>query len=108
MKDNRVMLVGYVGKELSVKKIGSGTTRVSLRVATHYSRKDPAGNRIYETVWHNVVAWDCTGDFAERNFVKGSRIMVEGTIEYRTFPDRSGRTCYYTQIVAHSLTNLDR
>lgn len=34
--------------------------------------------------------------------------MVDGSIEYRAFPDKSGHTRYYTHTMAHSLMNLDR
>lgn len=108
MNNNRVTLIGYVGKDLSSTKLESGTKRIGLRMATHYAQKNPQGETNYQTVWHDIVAWDSTADYAERNFVKGSKIMVEGSIEYRTFSDRSGHTRYYTQIKAHSFMNLDR
>ena len=108
MQSNKLLLIGYVGNHLATKKFESGNKRVSLRMATHYQHKNEKGERIDHTVWHNIVAWNATADFAERSFVKGSRILVEGCIEYRTFPDKTGHLRYYTQIKAQSLMNLDR
>ena len=108
MKGNRVLLVGYVGKHLATRKLENGNKRVGIRIATHYSRKNEQGEKVYHTVWHDVVAWGGTAEYAERSFVKGSRIMVDGSIDYRTYPDQSGHIRYITQIVAHSLMNLDR
>ncbi len=108
MKTNHVTLIGYVGNHLVASKLENGTKRVGIRMATHYAEKKANGEKIYHTVWHDIVAWDSRADFAESNLVKGSKIIVDGSIEYSTFPDKSGHTRYYTQIKAHSLMNLDR
>lgn len=108
MNSNRVTLIGYVGKDLLTSTTQGGSKRAVLRIATHYFHKNASGETVNHTVWHDVVAWDGTADYAERSFVKGSRVMVDGAIEYRTYPDKTGHTRYYTQIKAHSLMNLDR
>lgn len=108
MKNNRVQLIGYVGKDLSPTVLPDGAKRIGLRVATHFSTLDQNGEKIYHTTWHEVAAWNGVAEYAEKNFVKGSRILVEGSIEYRTYPDRTGHVRYFTQIKAYSLMNLDR
>lgn len=108
MKGNRVLLIGYVGQDLAAQNLENGVKRVGIRMATHYDQKNEQGEKVHHTVWHNIVAWDRTADYAERSFVKGSKILVEGCIEYRTFPDTSGHLRYWTQIKAQSLVNLDR
>lgn len=108
MKGNRVLLIGYVGQHLESKKLDNGTKRVGIRMATHYDYKNEKGEKVDQTVWHNVVAWDRTADYAERSFVKGSKIMVEGMIDYRVFIGREGNKIHRTHIKAISLMNLDR
>ena len=108
MNANRVLLIGYVGKDLSATNLEKGSKRVGMRIATHHCYKTPEGQKIDHTLWHDIVAWGSTAEYAERSFVKGSKIMVDGSIEYRTFPDKSGHIRYITQIKAHSLMNLDR
>lgn len=108
MQNNKVTLIGYVGNDLISSKLENGSKRVAIRMATHQSNKNVLGEKVYYTVWHDVVAWNNTAEYAERNFVKGSKLMVDGSIVYRTFPDKSGHIRYYTQIKAHSLMNLDR
>lgn len=108
MKTNNVLLIGYVGADPMVKVTGKGAKRASIRVATHVPRKTDEGQKIWCTIWHDIVAWDSTADYAEQNFVKGSRIMVDGQIEYRVYPDQSGHIRYCTHIKAQSLMNLDR
>ncbi len=105
MTTNRITLIGYVGTDLKITRSGNGSFRTALRVATHYRR---AKYRDFVTVWHDVICWDSQADFANRNFVKGSKIFLEGTLEYREYADRKGHLRYHTQIKAHSLLNLDR
>lgn len=108
MKTNRVQLIGYVGSDLSAVTTPAGNKWVNIRVATHHPVKGDQDDTTWLTVWHDVVAWDSTAEYADRSFVKGSKIMVDGSIQYRTYPDKQGHIRYITQIKAHSLMNLDR
>jgi len=90
MKNNRVMLIGYVGKDLVAQPLPNGGKRIGLRIATHYVIKNDKGEKLYQTVWHDVTAWDRIAEYAEKSFVKGCKIMVDGSIEYRTYPDNTG------------------
>ncbi|MGN6803904.1 MAG: single-stranded DNA-binding protein [Ginsengibacter sp.] len=108
MKTNHVTLIGYVGSHLLSTKIANGSKRVAIRMATHYSQKNHSGEKISQTVWHDVVAWNKVAEYAEKSVVKGSRILVEGSIIYRTYPDNAGHIRYVTLISAESLMNLDR
>lgn len=108
MKANQVFLIGYVGTHLAAKKLENGKKKISIRMATHFPTKNEEGDKIDHTVWHDVIAWGDKADYAERTFVKGSKILVDGSIAYRTYPDYSGHIRYVTEIIVHSLTNLDR
>lgn len=108
MRNNYIQLIGYLGNHLSGTNLNNGDKRVILRVATHSKRKKEDGSPEYRTTWHDVVAWNDTAIYAERSFVKGSHILVEGLLEYRTYLDRTGHTRYITQIKAQNLINLDR
>ena len=108
MKTNHIQLIGYVGSDLSPSRTSNGNKRINIRVATHYPVKNNQGETNWQTAWHDVIAWDHTADYAGRSFVKGSKILVEGSIQYRSYPDKSGHIRYITQIKADSLMNLDR
>jgi single-strand DNA-binding protein len=108
MQGNKVILIGYVGKDIVSKTLDNGDKMVSIRVATHYKSISAENAWVDHTVWHNILAWGSKAGFAERSFVKGSKILVEGFIEYNTYPDRNGHTRYTTHIKAQSLMNLDR
>ena len=108
MKQNSVQLIGYIASYPEIKVFEKAGKKASLRVATHHFVKKEGDKKIYATTWHDVVAWDERAEYAERSFVKGSHILVDGSIVYRTYPDASGHTRYITEIKASSLINLDR
>jgi single-strand DNA-binding protein len=83
MKQNKVQLIGYVGTAPKIKILTNGVKRVSMRVATHYRKKSAKLEKVYATDWHSVVAWGSRAEYAEQSFVKGSRILVDGSIIYR-------------------------
>ena len=103
-----VLLIGYVASDLRIKKLQGGTKQVRIRMATHEHVKDKAGQNLQRTTWHDIVAWDTVAELAERSFVKGSHIRVNGSILYRTYDDQSGHKRYVTEIKAEYLQNLDR
>jgi len=105
---NAVQLIGYVGRDLKESKQDSGLTRVAIRMATHQTFKNRLGEQVNATTWHNVVAWDGSAEYARRSFVKGSKILVEGSIVYGSFTGWDGRRRFTTHIKATNLINLDR
>jgi len=107
---NLIQLIGYVGAEPASKKFENGNQLVRMRVATHepkYKKNDEEPTE-FSTCWHTIVAWGDKAAYALNNFIKGSRIMIDGKLVYRSYPDKTGHTRFVTEIVAHSLTNLDR
>ncbi len=108
MQTNKATLIGYVGNHLKTRTSANGVKRIAIRLATHFYAKKQNKPTVCHTTWHDVVAWNKVAEFAERSFVIGSKIMVEGMIEYKTYRDCHGHTRYVTFIKAQSLLNLDR
>lgn len=111
MKDrNTVQLIGYVGADPIIKQFNNGNRCAILRVATHIPLKKKPGEekQRYITAWHTVIAWALSADFAQRNFLKGSHILVDGRMVYRSYENKEGQKRNITEIVADTLINLDR
>jgi len=98
---NRVLLIGYVGRDPRVE-----TTRTGRRVATFSVATDRASReRKQPTDWHIVVAWDGLADEVGRWIRKGDRVYVEGSLETRqTESPRGQRT--FTEIIAAEVIPL--
>lgn len=50
----------------------------------------------------NIVAFDKAGEFAERYFRQGMRVLVSGRIQTGNYTNREGQKVYTTEIVVNS------
>lgn len=105
---NKVILVGYLGKDPEVRHMEVGLARASFSMATTEVHKDKNGNRIEHTEWHNILLWRGLAENAEKLLKKGSMIYLEGKLQTRDWMDKEGRKHYITEIVGESFQLLDR
>lgn len=95
---NKVLLYGNVGKDPESKVINNKTvTKFSL--ATNKTYTNAAGEQIKETSWHNIVLWGKVAEIASKHVKKGSSLIIEGEINYRTYENKEGQTIYMTEII---------
>ena len=100
---NRVQLYGNVGADPDVKILQSGKTVAKFSLATNKSYTNSTGEKITETSWHNIVLWGKVAETASKYVKKGSSIILEGEISYRTYENKEGQTVYVTEIVGKAL-----
>lgn len=110
---NKVILVGNLGRDPEVRRMGSGDPVVNLRIATSESWRDKnTGERKEKTEWHSVVIFnENLAKIAEQYLRKGTKVYVEGQLQTRKWQDQSGQDRYTTEIVLQrfrgELTILD-
>ncbi|WP_210483654.1 single-stranded DNA-binding protein [Microvirga antarctica] len=110
---NKVILVGNLGRDPEVRRMGSGDPVVNLRIATSENWKDKnSGERKEKTEWHSVVIFnENLARVAEQYLKKGSKVYIEGQLQTRKWQDQSGQEKYTTEIVLQrfrgELTLLD-
>jgi len=110
---NKVILVGNLGADPEVRRMGSGEPVVNLRIATSESWRDKAsGERREKTEWHTVVIFnENLAKIAEQYLKKGSKIYIEGQLQTRKWQDKTGADRYSTEVVVQryrgELTLLD-
>lgn len=103
---NRVSLIGNLGQDPELKSLENGKKVTHFTLATTEEFKNNEGQKVKETTWHNIVAWNGLADVAGRYLKKGGQVAVEGRIVYRTFEDKKGATRYITEIVIHDMLML--
>jgi single-strand DNA-binding protein len=103
---NRVQLIGNLGQDPETKTLENGKKVVRFTLATDDSYKNGEGQKIEETTWHNIIAWNGLGDIAAKYLKKGRQVAVEGRIVYRTYEDKKGVTKNITEIVLNDLMLL--
>jgi single-strand DNA-binding protein len=104
------MLIGNIGADPEIRATASGSRVGQFNLATGYRKKD--GTDV--THWHRIVVWERPnaggGDpfnVVEKYVKKGSKLYVEGEIEYRSYEDKDGVTKYVTEIRPRELLLLD-
>jgi single-strand DNA-binding protein len=110
---NKVILIGNLGADPEVRRLGGGEPVVNLRIATSESWKDKqSGERKDKTEWHSVVIFnENIARVAEQYLKKGAKIYLEGQLQTRKWQDKTGADRYSTEIVLQryrgELTILD-
>jgi len=102
MSLNKVILIGNVGKDPTIKYFDNGNAVANFSVATSDRGYTLAnGTEVPErTEWHNIVTSRDRVQFVEKYVRKGSGVYVEGKIRTRNYDDQSGVKHYITEIYA--------
>ncbi len=103
---NKVQLIGNLGGNPEVITLDSGKKLAKFSIATNETYKNSLGEKITDTQWHNVIAWNKTAEIIEKYVSKGSEIAVEGKLVTRSYEDKEGIKKYITEIVINELLLL--
>lgn len=87
---NKIMIIGNVGNNPSIKEFQSGSRSVMFDVGVHENVNDKEGNKVRSTEWFKCIAWNKTVDFIEKYVEKGSKVFVEGKFRSRTYIGHDG------------------
>ncbi len=103
---NYVQLIGRLGgaPELRTTSTGKQTARFSVATSVYYKNKE--GDRVETTTWHRVIGWNRTAEAMDLKLEKGTKVMIEGALQYRNFEDKEGITRSYTEIIAQRFLAL--
>ena len=72
-------------------------------MATSEIYKNKSGEKVTETQWHNIVAWNGTAKIVEKLLKKGNEVAIEGKLTSRSWDDKDGNKKYITEIVANEV-----
>ena len=105
---NKVMLIGYVGKEPDVRYYDRDQAVATFSLATTergYTLQN--GTQVPDrTEWHNVVLYRGLAKIAEKYVHKGDKLFIEGKIRNRSYDDQKGVKRYVTEIIADNMEML--
>ena len=106
MSVNKVILVGFVGKNPEQRVFGNGESVTSFSLATSEKYKDKSGEWKDQTEWHNISCFGKLSEIANTYVTKGTQVYVEGKIKTNKYTDKVGVEKYSTNIVVSSLQLL--
>ena len=96
MSLNKVILIGRLGQEPTIRYMPNGEAVCNFSVATSEKYTDKNGQRQESTEWHNVTMYRKLAEIAGKYLTKGSQVYLEGKIQSRKYQDKNGveRTAY--------------
>jgi single-strand DNA-binding protein len=87
---NKIVIVGYLGRDPQLRYTPQGTAVCDFSVATTEKRKDRAGEPQDVTTWFRVTAWGRQAEVANEYLAKGRQVYVEGRLRLEPYIDREG------------------
>lgn len=98
---NKVILMGRLTRDPEVRysqgERSMAIARYSLAVDRRGSRNNNDGQPTADFI--NCVAFDKRGEFAEKYFRQGQRVLVSGRIQTGSYTNRDGQKVYTTEVV---------
>jgi len=80
-----IIIVGNLGRDPEMRYTPSGAPVTSFNVASSRQYTNSKGERVKETIWFRVSAWNKQAETCNNFLHKGSKVLVEG----RLVPDAS-------------------
>jgi single-strand DNA-binding protein len=105
---NRVVLVGRLTRDPEVRSLPSGSTVCALRIACNGGgRRDDAGEVRERPNFFDVSVFGTPGDTVARYIRKGSRVGVDGRLEWREWETDEHERRQAVSVVAERVQFLD-
>jgi single-strand DNA-binding protein len=104
---NRTVLVGRLTRDPELRALPSGTNVCSLRIACNSSRRDSEGELTERPNYFDVSIYGPSADSVSRYTRKGSRVGVDGRLEWREWETAEQQKRQAVCIVADTVQFLD-
>ena len=99
---NRVILMGRLTRDPEVRysqgERSMAIARYTLAVDRR-GRRSQDGDQGQTADFINIVAFDRAGEFAEKYFRQGMRVLVSGRIQTGSYVNKDGQKVYTTDII---------
>lgn len=100
---NKVQLIGNLGDNAKVTTLDSGKKVAKFSLATNEVYKNVKGEKVTDTQWHNIVAWNKTAEIIEKHTSKGSEIGISGKLASRSYDDKDGVKRHIVEVVCNEV-----
>lgn len=104
---NRVVLVGRLTRDPELRALPSGTGVCSLRIACNSSRRDSDGDFHDRPNYFDVSIYGAAAESVARYMHKGSRVGVDGRLEWREWETADEQKRQAVSVVADTVQFLD-
>lgn len=98
---NKAIIMGRLTRDPDVRTTPTQVPVATFTLAVDRRFKSSSGDKQADFI--PVVAWRNNADFVGKYFRKGSKMIVIGSIQTRTYDDKDGKKVYVTEIVADEI-----
>ncbi len=103
---NKILLIGNLVRDPELKYLPNGTPKCEMRLATSRSYTTN-GEKREDTCFVDVIGWSRTAENCNQYLRKGSKIFVEGRLDYQEWEAQDGSKRSKHQVVANVVQFLD-
>jgi single-strand DNA-binding protein len=104
---NRVVLIGRLTRDPELRALPSGTSVCALRIACNGSRRDAEGDYHERPNYFDVSVYGASGESVGTYMRKGSRVAIDGRLEWREWETTDQQKRQAVSIVADTVQFLD-
>ncbi len=87
---NKVILVGRLTRDPELKNLPSGMTVTTMGIAVNNSYTNKDGNKIDDTLFVDVTVFGKQAENVHQYLKKGSNVLIDGRLRYRTWDASDG------------------
>lgn len=97
---NKIIVAGRLTKDGETRTTESGKAVYSGSIAVNRKFKNKDGE--YDTDFFNFVYWNISDNFS-KYLKKGKAVIIEGSLQNRTYDDKDGNKRHVTEIIAERI-----
>lgn len=95
---NKVFLMGRLTRDPELRTTSNNVQVATFTIAVDRRFKDSSGQKVAD--FFPVVAWRQQAEFCAKYFRKGSKMIVIGEIQTRSWDDQDGKKHSVTEVIA--------
>lgn len=95
---NKVILIGNLTKDPELSETSSGTAFCKFGIAVNRPFANADGDR--ETDFFNITTWRGQAEACAKYLAKGKKVCVVGSLQNRSYEDKSGVKRTMTDVIA--------
>jgi single-strand DNA-binding protein len=104
---NRVVLIGRLTRDPELRALPSGTSVCAMRIACNSSHRDGDGDFTERPNYFDVSSYGAPGESVAEFMRKGSRVAVDGRLEWREWETSEQQKRQAVSVVADRVMFLD-
>lgn len=95
---NQLTAVGILGRDATKNTFSNASSVVNFSLAVSDDYKDQSGNWVQRTIWYDCAVFK---DMDIKRWVKGSKVLIQGTPRLNEYTDKSGNKSVNIRVVSN-------